>query len=178
MTDAAVRNVLFLCTHNSARSVLSESILNALGDPRLRGLSAGSTPRGTVNPIALETLKRHGHDISGLRSKSWDEFAGDDALPIHFVITLCDDAAEEACPYWPGGPVKGHWGLPDPSRVDGGEDAQRIAFENTFQFLSAKMAAFAEIAASDRDDMAAAIADFSDALRAEGRQQLTAHRAA
>lgn len=120
--------VLFLCTHNSARSVLSESTLNALGAPRFLASSAGSHPSGRINPLAIELLGRLGHDVSGLRSKSWDEFSGEQAMPLDIVITVCGDAADEVCPVWTGTPVKAHWGIPDPSRVEGGDEAKRAAF--------------------------------------------------
>ena len=133
-------NVLFLCTHNSARSVLAESTLNALGAGRYRGFSAGSHPAGRINPHALALLSELGHDISGLRSKSWDEFAAPDAPKLDAVITVCGDAADEVCPVWPGAPVKAHWGLPDPSRITGDDAAKRAAFVETQQALAERIA--------------------------------------
>src|SRR5258708_38056833 len=109
---APVRNVLFLCTHTSARSVLAETLLNAIGGGRFRGFSAGSFPKGQVNPLALETLQAYGHPTDGLRSKSWDAFAAAGAPGMDVVITVCDQAAGEGCPLWPGQPVTAHWGLP------------------------------------------------------------------
>ncbi|MEO1282685.1 MAG: arsenate reductase ArsC [Pseudomonadota bacterium] len=169
-------NVLFLCTHNSARSVLSESILNHLNDRQFKGFSAGSTPRGTVNPLALEVLQNNGHDISNLRSQSWDDFAGPDAAPIHFVFTLCDDAAGEACPYWPGAPIKDHWGMSDPSRVAGGEVEQRKAFAKTYDLLTEHMAKFVDtVKQTPADQLDARIKALSEAFRAQSKSILTPH---
>jgi arsenate reductase (thioredoxin) len=131
-------HVLFLCTHNSARSVLAEGMLNhwaqRLGKD-VRGHSAGSAPSGRVNPFALEALQRAGVEVTGCRSKSWDEFAGPQAVPMRVVVTVCDSAAAEQCPYWPGGPVKVHWGYADPSNAAGGDEARRAAFELTRQAI-------------------------------------------
>lgn len=127
-------NVLFLCTGNSARSILAEAILNRLAAGRFRAWSAGSHPAGTVNAMALALLDERGYDIAELGSKSWHEFAG----PSHrfdLVITVCDAAAAEQCPVWPGTPLVIHWGLPDPAAVDGDEDARRTAFEETYAAL-------------------------------------------
>ena len=135
-------NVLFLCTHNSARSVVAECVMNALGKGRFRGYSAGSQPSGRVNPIGLSVLKALGHDVSHVRSKSWEEFAQPDAPPMDFIFTVCDDAANETCPYWPGHPVSAHWGLPDPSRVAGGEEKIREAFAETHAKLQKRIGAF------------------------------------
>ena len=134
-------NVLFLCTGNSARSILAEAILNSLdaGRARLRGWSAGSHPRGTVHPLALEVLREHHISPEGLRSKSWDEFARDDAPPLDVVITVCDQAASEPCPFWSGGPVTVHWGLPDPAAVDGSDEEKRRAFRDTFAVLRGRI---------------------------------------
>ena len=133
-------NVLILCTHNSARSVLAEGMLNYWADRlgrAVRAYSAGSAPSGRVNPHALEALARLGIDTSSFRSKSWDEFTGPDAPRMRLVITVCDNAANEACPFWPGSPVQGHWGYPDPSGVPEGERA--AAFELTRQALGYRM---------------------------------------
>ena len=135
--------VLILCTGNSARSLIAEALLNALGEGRVEAVSAGSAPRGEPHPIALETLKRHGHDASGLRSKSWDEFAGPGAPALDAVITVCGSAAGEACPVWPGAPARAHWGEPDPAAIDNAEQA-RIAFEDTYQALKTRIEAFLE----------------------------------
>jgi arsenate reductase len=133
-------NVLILCTHNSARSVLAEAMLNHLAaklGKNVRAFSAGSNPSGRINPAALEVLVHAGIDTSGFRSKSWDEFAGPKAPVMRIVITVCDSAASEACPYWPGSPVKVHWGYPDPSKAP---EAERVsAFELTRQAIGYRM---------------------------------------
>ena len=135
-------HVLILCTHNSARSVLGEGMLNhwaqRLGQ-QVRAHSAGSAPSGKVNPFAIEALNRAGVDTASLRSKSWDEFTGDGAAPMRIVITVCDSAATETCPYWPGSPVKVHWGYPDPSNAAGGDEGKRQAFELTRQAIGYRM---------------------------------------
>ncbi len=135
-------NVLILCTHNSARSVLAEAMLNHLAAKAgndVRAFSAGSAPSGRLNPFALEALVNAGVDVSSCRSKSWDEFVGDDKPAMHIVITVCDSAAQETCPYWPGSPVKLHWGYVDPSNAPGGEEGRRVAFELTRQAIGFRM---------------------------------------
>jgi arsenate reductase len=127
MTDTTY-NVLFICTGNSARSILAEGLLNALGQGRFSAYSAGSHPKGEVHPLALATLERLGLPTTGYRSKSWDEFARPDAPTFDFIFTVCDNAAGEACPLWPGKPVSAHWGVPDPAAVVGTEEQQRKAF--------------------------------------------------
>ncbi|WP_269503278.1 arsenate reductase ArsC [Burkholderia sp. IMCC1007] len=135
-------NVLILCTHNSARSVLSEGMLNHWAvklDKDVRAYSAGSAPSGRLNPFALEALTNAGVDVSDYRSKSWDEFVGDGAPQMRVVITVCDSAAAETCPYWPGSPVKVHWGYADPSNALGGDEGKRLAFELTRQAIGYRM---------------------------------------
>jgi arsenate reductase len=128
-------NILILCTGNSARSILGEVLISA--QPGLKGFSAGSQPKGQPHPMALAVLSNHGHDITGLRSKSWDEFGTPGAPAMDAIITVCDSAAAETCPYWPGHPVQAHWGLPDPAAVIG--DGQRAAFEATYGALKARI---------------------------------------
>ena len=149
--------VLILCTGNSARSLIGEALLNALGAGRVEAVSAGSKPRGEPHPLALETLQRHGHEISGLRSKSWDEFAGAEAPQLDAVVTVCGSAAGEACPVWPGAPARVHWGEPDPAAIE--DDAQaRIAFEQTYQALKTRIEAFlAGLDESDADTLQPAL---------------------
>ena len=137
-------NVLFLCTGNSARSIIAEALVNngAIGGGRFRGYSAGSQPRGTVHPLALETLKENGVSTAGLRSKSWKEFATPDAPHMDFIFTVCSNAAAEACPIWPGHPITEHWGLPDPAAVEGTEEDKRRAFTDTFTELRRRIQEF------------------------------------
>jgi arsenate reductase len=122
-------NILFLCTHNSARSVVGEVLATQISNGKFIGYSAGSTPGGKVNPFAVEIAEKYGYDLSKLRSKSWDEYSLADAPPMDFIITVCDNAAGEVCPFWPGKPATAHWGYPDPSAVEGGDDAKRAAFK-------------------------------------------------
>lgn len=141
MTADRPLTVLILCTGNSARSILGEALIDRLGAGRLRGLSAGSQPAGRVNPGAAALLARKGIDPEGYRSKSWDEFAGPDAPAMDIVVTVCDSAAAEACPVWPGAPVRIHWGLPDPAAVDGPPEAVARAFEDVWRALEARIRA-------------------------------------
>ena len=134
-----VWRVLFLCTHNSARSILAEALATHLGQGRLQGYSAGSQPSGTVNPHALATLQRLGCRIDGLRSKSWTEFTAPDAVPMDLVITVCDNAAHEICPVWPGTPVPAHWGCPDPSPTRGGAHETALAFRRTAELIADRL---------------------------------------
>lgn len=139
MGDEKVFNVLFVCTGNSARSILAEALLNALGKGRMRGFSAGSHPKGEVHPLALATLARHGMDTQGLHSKGWEVFAQADAAPLDFVFTVCDQAAGELCPVWPGQPMTAHWGMPDPAAVEGPSALQEKAFLDTFVALKRRI---------------------------------------
>ena len=141
-------NVLFLCTGNSARSILAEALANdpSVGGGRLRGYSAGSHPRGQVHPLALDTLRERGHPTDGLRSKSWDEFAAPAAPRMDVIVTVCDHAAAEPCPFWPGHPVTDHWGMPDPAAVEGTDDDRRRAFRDTYDALRRRIAEFAAAA--------------------------------
>jgi arsenate reductase len=137
-----VFNVLFLCTGNSARSILAESALNKHNDGRFRAFSAGSQPKGPVNPDALRLLARIGYPIEGLRSKGWEEFAVPGAAVMDFVVTVCDDAAGEACPAWPGQPITAHWGIEDPSLVQGGEIDRERAFVTALRYLENRLRLF------------------------------------
>jgi len=134
-------NVLFLCTHNSARSILAEAILNHIGRGRFKAFSAGSSPRENQhpNPLGLQVLQNAGISIEGLHSKSWDEFGGPDAPPMDLVITVCDNAAGEVCPYWPGQPATAHWGYPDPSAGDGTDVEKLEAFRQTLHALNRRL---------------------------------------
>jgi len=147
-------DVLFLCTGNSARSILAEAILNRLGEGRFRAHSAGSFPKGAVHPLALDLLQRENHPTAALRSKSWDEFAAPGAPPLDFVFTVCDQAAGEACPVWPGQPVTAHWGLPDPAAVEGTPAEQRLAFAETYRRLERRIGAFVNLPLASLDRMA------------------------
>jgi len=144
-TEHAAFNVLFLCTGNSARSILAEAILNREGMGRFRAFSAGSHPKGEVHPYALDLLKRSNFDVSNLRSKSWDEFAAPGAPKLDFVFTVCDDAAQEECPYWPGQPMTAHWGLPDPAKATGSEAEIRLTFADTFRMLTQRISIFVSL---------------------------------
>jgi protein-tyrosine-phosphatase len=147
----ATYNVLFLCTGNSARSIIAEAIMNKIAPEKFRAYSAGSHPRGEVNPHALELLKRLNYDISQFRSKPWDEFATPDAPPLHFVITVCDSAAGEVCPAWPGQPMTAHWGMPDPAAVEGTPAQIALAFADTYRMLNNRIGAFANLKMSALD---------------------------
>lgn len=134
-----VYNVLFLCTGNSARSIMAEAVLNQLGGGLFRGHSAGSHPAGAINPFALELLERNRFRVDGLRSKSWDEFASPDAPAMDFVLTVCDKAAGEVCPAWPGQPMSAHWGVEDPVEAKGSDDDKRRAFSDVFMTLRTRV---------------------------------------
>jgi arsenate reductase len=146
-------NVLFLCTGNSARSILGEALLNSGRYPQFRGFSAGSQPKGKVHPMSLDVLREAGIATDGLRSKAWDEFAVPGAAQMDFIFTVCDNAAGEACPVWPGKPATAHWGLEDPAEVEGPEFKQRAAFETTLQFLRNRLDAFTALPLKSIDAM-------------------------
>jgi arsenate reductase len=138
-------NVLLLCTGNSARPILAEAILNRAGAGRFKAYSAGSMPKGVVNPHAIALLKQMHHPTGDLRSKSWDAFAHRGAQPLDFVFTVCDNAAREACPIWPGQPTTAHWGLPDPAAVEGSEAEIALAFADTYRMLASRVGVFVNL---------------------------------
>lgn len=147
-------NVLFLCTGNSARSIIGESLLNAMGQGRFRAFSAGSQPRGEVNPDALRLLEKMQLPVTGLHSKSWTAFAGPNAPVMDFVFTVCDQAAAEACPVWPGQPMSAHWGMPDPAAVTGDDEIRLRAFRATFFELQRRLGLFINLPVRSLDRMA------------------------
>jgi arsenate reductase len=148
-----VYNVLFLCTGNTARSVLAEALLNHLGKGHFRAFSAGSQPRGVVNPFTIEELRQSGLPTDGLRSKSWDEFAVAGAPPMHFVFTVCDNAAKETCPVWPGQPMTAHWGVEDPAAVEGTSEEKRRAFRRAATALRRRIELFLSLPMEKLDKM-------------------------
>lgn len=149
-----VFNVLFLCTGNSARSIIAEAILNRMGAGRFRAFSAGSHPKGEVHPLALRLLNSVNHDTSSARSKSWEEFATPDAPRMDFVFTVCDSAAEEACPIWPGQPMTAHWGVPDPAAVGGTDAEKHFAFADTYRMLTNRISIFTSLPLASLDRLA------------------------
>lgn len=146
-----VYNVLILCTGNSARSVIGECLVNRLGQGRFQGYSAGSQPKGEVHPMTLEVLEAGGYDVSGLRSKSWDEFAEPDAPQLDFVFTVCGSAAGETCPVWPGQPMGAHWGVPDPAAAEGTDAEKRQAFAEAMSRLTKRVQAFCALPIDEMD---------------------------
>jgi protein-tyrosine-phosphatase len=146
-------NVLFLCTGNSARSIMAEAILNRAGQGRFRALSAGSRPKGHVHPYAVDLLRKLNFDVSKMRSKSWLEFSATDAPKLDFVFTVCDNAAAEACPVWPGQPMTAHWGIPDPAEATGNEAEIRLAFADAFRMLSNRIDIFLSLPMKSLDHL-------------------------
>jgi len=146
-----VHEVLVLCTGNSARSILAEALINHRGAGRFRAYSAGSHPTGRVNPCAVATLQRFGLPTEGLRSKSWNEFAGPGSPRLDFIFTVCDNAAGEVCPLWPGRPITAHWGVPDPAAVEGTDEWKLQAFEGTFRILERRVSRFVDLPLSSLD---------------------------
>jgi arsenate reductase (thioredoxin) len=149
-----VFNVLFLCTGNSARSIIAEAILKRVGVGKFNAFSAGSHPKGEVHPYAIQLLKSLNHDTSFARSKSWDEFARPGAPEMQFVFTVCDTAAAEACPVWPGQPMTAHWGLPDPAAVEGTEAEKHLAFADTYRMLNNRISIFTSLPVHSLDRLA------------------------
>jgi arsenate reductase (thioredoxin) len=162
-------NVLFLCTGNSARSILAESLLNHWGRGKFRGFSAGSFPKGQVHPMALELLERMNLPTEGLRSKSWDEFAAPGAPPLDFIVTVCDNAAGEVCPIWPGKPMTAHWGIADPAAVDGTDVEKAIAFRRALKELESRIKLLVDLPIASLDRM-----KLRESLRAMGKQPTAA----
>jgi protein-tyrosine-phosphatase len=152
MKDRAY-NVLFLCTHNSARSIIAECVMNRIGQGKFKAYSAGSQPSGKVHPMALDLLKRLNYDTQGLRSKSWEEFTAPEAPELDFVFTVCDNAADEVCPVWPGQPMTAHWGVPDPSLATGNEAERALAFADTHRMLSQRIGIFVSLPLSSLDKL-------------------------
>jgi arsenate reductase len=165
-------HVLFLCTHNSARSIIAEAVMNRLGGGNFKAFSAGSQPRGHVHPFALDLLRNTGHEVSGLRSKSWSDFAGPGAMPLDFVFTVCNNAANEVCPVWPGQPMTAHWGVPDPSLAEGSETERRLAFADTMRMLRQRISIFMSLPLRTLDQMS-----LQNRLREIGRMQLDQEKA-
>lgn len=149
-----IYNVLFLCTGNSARSILAESILRKDGSDRFRAFSAGSQPKGEINPVALRVLESMNYPTDGLRSKSWEEFAAPDSPVMDFVFTVCDSAAGESCPIWPGQPMTAHWGIEDPAAVEGTNIQKEAAFVSAFRFMKNRIGLFTALPLSSIDTMA------------------------
>ena len=160
-----VHEVLVLCTGNSARSILAEALINHRGAGRFRAYSAGSHPTGRVNPFAIATLQRFGLPTEGLRSKSWNEFAGPGSPRLDFIFTVCDNAAGEVCPLWPGQPVTAHWGVPDPAAVEGTDERKLQAFEDTFRILERRVNRFVDLPLSSLDpsDLVRAVRSIGEA---------------
>lgn len=154
MSTDRVFNVLFLCTGNSARSILGEAILNRLGAGRFRAFSAGSAPKGQVHPETLKLLAGLNYDVSALRSKNWSEFAAEGAPKMDFVFTVCDQAAKESCPIWPGQPMTAHWGIPDPAAVEGSPTQVALAFADAYRMLSNRISVFVSLPLKAIDKMA------------------------
>lgn len=149
--SAPVLNVLFLCTGNSARSILAEAIMNRTGAGRFKAYSAGSQPKGEVHPVAIELLQRMNHDTSFARSKNWDEFAVDGAPQMDFVFTVCDNAANEVCPIWPGQPMSAHWGIPDPAAAVGTDAEIHLAFAEAYRQLDSRISVFTSLPLASLD---------------------------
>ena len=149
-----IYNVMFLCTGNSARSVLAESILRKDGDGKFQSFSAGSYPKGSINPFAIRVLDGNDYPTEGLRSKSWDEFSGTDSPVMNFIFTVCDNAAGEVCPVWPGHPMTAHWGIEDPAAVEGSDIEKQAAFVQAFRYMRNRIGAFLSLPLASIDKMA------------------------
>jgi arsenate reductase len=174
--DTKPFNVLFLCTGNSARSIMAEAILQREGPGNFRAFSAGSQPKGQVHPFALDLLRKMNFDVSTFHSKSWSEFAGPGAPDLDFVFTLCDEAAAEACPVWPGQPMTAHWGLPDPAAATGNEAERRLAFADTYRMLTNRISIFVNLPIKSLDKLS--LQKRLDAIGTSGRTGDTSETAA
>lgn len=148
-----IYNVLILCTGNSARSLMAEAVFNTVGKDRFKAYSAGSHPTGIVHPLAIELIQKLDYPIEALRSKSWDEFVAPDAPQMDFIITVCDKAASEPCPLWPGCPITSDWGLEDPAAVDGSLEEQRAVFQNVFNYIMARVRLFSVLPLPKLDEL-------------------------
>jgi protein-tyrosine-phosphatase len=146
-------NVLFLCTGNSARSIIGEAIINRVGAGKFKGYSAGSMPKGQVHPLTLKLLNQLNYDTTALRSKPWDEFAAPGAPRLDFVFTVCDNAANETCPIWPGQPMSAHWGVPDPAAVEGTDSEKALAFADTYRMLNSRISIFTSLPLASLDKL-------------------------
>ena len=166
-------NVLFLCTGNSARSIIAEAILNREGRGRFKAFSAGSQPKGAVNPYTLDLLRKFNYDVSGVRSKSWSEFAAPGAPKLDFVFTVCDNAAGEACPLWPGQPITAHWGIPDPAVATGSEAEIALAFKDAYRMLSRRIELLLALPLAKLDKLVLA-ERLKDIGRSEGATEMAA----
>lgn len=153
MKDDQVFNVLFLCTGNSARSIIAEALLNRLGAGRFKAYSAGSHPSGQVHPLAIDLLNKYNYDTDKFRSKDWSEFSAADAPKMDFVFTVCDNAANEVCPVWPGQPMTAHWGVPDPAAVEGNDAEKHLAFADTMRMLEQRITIFTSLPMDSLDDL-------------------------
>ncbi|MBY0560460.1 arsenate reductase ArsC [Hyphomicrobium sp.] len=153
MTEDRPLNVLFLCTGNSARSIIAEAIINRVGAGKFKGYSAGSMPKGQVNPLAINLLNKLNYDTSALRSKSWEEFAAPGAPVMDFVFTVCDNAANEVCPIWPGQPMSAHWGVPDPAEAEGDAAQKALAFADTYRMLNNRIGIFTSLPLKSLDGL-------------------------
>ncbi len=160
-------NILVLCTGNSARSIMGEALFNTLGAGRFKAYSAGSHPSGRVNPLAIEQVRGLGYPVDDLRSKSWDEFALPDAPQMDFIVTVCDNAAGEVCPVWPGKPITAHWGFADPAAVEGSDDLKRAAFAQTFNQIRTRVRLFLSLPLETLDRLA-----IENRMRAIGKEPL------
>jgi protein-tyrosine-phosphatase len=153
MTGDRPFNVLFLCTGNSARSIIAEAIINRVGMGKFKGYSAGSVPKSQVHPLTINLLSKLNYDTAALRSKSWDEFAAPDAPKMDFVFTVCNNAANEACPFWPGQPMTAHWGVPDPVATEGSESQRALAFADTYRMLNNRISIFTSLPLRSLDSL-------------------------